>query len=220
MPLEIQPADHFPNVTVKQRQDKENEFVERLLPDPDKPPPPPPSGNLGESDSDDDDDNDDPFDAPDPSSQQPPSQQQHQSDADEAAFASFGGNDSFNEGDDVTGGFDDIHTMSDSRWRLFLDDTDKDLESTIFNSFTSHDNSSMYYSARSECSSQGETGNLSDIGEEEDQEDIEVNVQPPKRGLSNDHECPKLAETIDSMIHQRRKFHCISSTDLNFLQSK
>ena len=113
-------------------------------------------------------------------------------------FATFGGSDPLNKS--ANDDFDDINTMSDSRWRLFLDDTDLDPDpmeidpnDTTFHSCGSLDaGSSSFFSARSGFSSDND----------DDGEEVTIRVQ---RGLSNDQEDPKLAETLDSMIHQRRK---------------
>ena len=114
-------------------------------------------------------------------------------------FATFGGSDPLDKSANYD--FDDINTMSDSRWRLFLDDTDLDPDpmeidpnDTTFHSCGSLDaGSSSFFSARSGFSSDND----------DDGEEVTIRVQ---RGLSNDQEDPKLAETLDSMIHQRRKF--------------
>ena len=120
-----------------------------------------------------------------------------------AEFATFGGSDSLDKS--ANDDFDEINTMSDSRWRLFLEDTDPnpdpdpmdiDPNDTTFHSCGSLDaGSSSFFSARSGFASDNDDG-----------EEVTIRVQ---RGLSNDNEDPKLAETLDSMIHQRRKFLAI-----------
>ena len=115
-------------------------------------------------------------------------------------FATFGGSDPLDKS--ANDDFDEINTMSDSRWRLFLEDTDPnpdpdpmdvDPNNTTFHSCASQDDgSASFFSARSGFSS-----------DNDDDEEVSIRVQ---RGLSNDQEDPKLAETLDSMIHQRRKF--------------
>ena len=167
-----------------------------MLPEDDPPDP----SSQGNKDSDNSDDNDDhppaggsgqiPQDQPPAggSGQIPQGQDPAE---DLSAFSSFAGNTSFNQGNDD---YDDINSMSDSRWRLFLDDTDTDLLDATFHSCASGSAGAdtTFHSARSDKSDGGD--------------DEEVIVQPPQRGLSNDHEDPKLAETLDAMIHQRRKF--------------
>ena len=115
-------------------------------------------------------------------------------------FATFGGSDPLDKS--ANDDFDEINTMSDSRWRLFLEDTDPnpdpdpmdvDPNNTTFHSCASQDDgSASFFSARSGFSS-----------DNDDDEEVTIRVQ---RGLSNDQEDPKLAEKLDSMIHQRRKF--------------
>ena len=111
-------------------------------------------------------------------------------------FATFGGSDPLDKS--ANDDFDEINTMTDSRWRLFLEDTDPnpdpmdvDPNNTTFHSCASQDDgSSSFFSARSGISTDND-------------EEVTIRVQ---RGLSNDQEDPKLAEKLDSMIHQRRKF--------------
>ena len=111
-------------------------------------------------------------------------------------FATFGGSDPLDKS--ANDDFDDINTMSDSRWRLFLEDTDPDPmdidpNNTTFHSCSSQDaGSSSFFSARSGLST--------------DNDDEEEVTFRPQRGLSNDNEDPKLAEQLDNMIHQRREF--------------
>ena len=68
---------------------------------------------------------------------------------------------------------------------------DIDPNNTTFHS-GQDDGSASFFSARSGFST-----------DNDDDEEVTIRVQ---RGLSNDHEDPRLAETLDSMIHQRRKF--------------
>ena len=102
-------------------------------------------------------------------------------------FATFGGSDPLDKS--ANDDFDEINTMTDSRWRLFLEDTDPnpdpmdvDPNDTTFHSCASQDDgSASFFSARSGFSSDNDDGN--DVDEE-------VTFRP-QRGLSNDHEDPK-----------------------------
>ena len=197
MPLHIQPPDPYPDVpfTWKKKNKANEKIAANLLPDPDRSPSPPP--NIFREDPDPNQGGNDPN-----STTSPP---QDNDVLDE--FAEFGGN--IPTTASTSAEYDDINTMSDSRWKLFLDDTDiGDPNSTSFFSCSgSNLASASFHSARSSISDIDELPSLDrlqSIHQDHGSDDEEV-VFAIRRGISNDHEDAKLAEEIDGMIHKNRK---------------
>ena len=173
MPLHIQPPDPYPDVpfTLKKKNKANDKVAANLLPDQDRSPSPPPRQNIFREDLEPDQGgNDDPNNSTNP----------EQEDSDVLGdFAEFGGNVSTSAGAE----FDEINTMSDSRWNLFLEETS--VTGCDIDDLPSLDLPQPIHQL-----------------EGSDEEEVVFAV---RRGISNDHEDAKLAESIDGMIHKNRK---------------